>query len=62
MKARGLMLPFSFPDPAEAGNRKGDLKDMKCPVCGIEMLRERLGKWICPNPRCSSSERKVESK
>ena len=25
---------------------------MKCPVCGIEMKRERDGKWICRNPRC----------
>lgn len=33
---------------------------MKCPVCKIEMSREREGKWICRNPRCTN--RKKEEK
>ena len=25
---------------------------MKCPVCKIEMRREKEGKWLCRNPKC----------
>ena len=25
---------------------------MKCPKCGMEMLRVRAGEWACPNKSC----------
>ena len=25
---------------------------MKCPVCGIEMKREKAEEWVCRNPKC----------
>lgn len=35
---------------------------MKCPKCGMEMLREREGKWICRNPRCPDKDKRGEGK
>nr|DAN22131.1 MAG TPA_asm: Ogr/Delta-like zinc finger protein [Bacteriophage sp.] len=25
---------------------------MKCPCCGIEMLRKTAAQWVCRNPKC----------
>ena len=36
---------------------------MKCPVCKIEMRREKKGLWVCRNPKCPTKvkEEKHES-
>ena len=37
---------------------------MKCPKCGIEMIRKKLmdgrSVWICRNPRCSGHGREMK--
>lgn len=30
---------------------------MQCPVCKIEMTRERENKWVCRNPRCAGKKK-----
>ena len=42
------------------------VRDMKCPVCGVEMLldrRDREGKAIydCRNPQCERFKKKKEA-
>ena len=33
---------------------------MKCPKCGIEMVRVKAGQWMCRNTKCP--EHKKEEK
>ena len=30
---------------------------MKCPCCGIEMLRKTAAQWVCRNPKCIKYDR-----
>ena len=27
-------------------------RNVKCPVCGIEMKKKSATEWVCRNPRC----------
>jgi len=38
---------------------------MKCPVCGIEMMKKNATEWVCRNKRCvryPAPEKKEEEK
>lgn len=33
---------------------------MKCPHCGIEMLRKTAVQWVCRNPKCPKYDKETK--
>ena len=34
---------------------------MKCPYCGIEMLRTTSAQWVCRNPKCIKYDKETKN-